>query len=137
MNHFLHEHGVIYFHLILLIRLIMAALFVALAYWMAEHMSPEAAIFWKAVLSDSGNPSWSRVASSLLLIACVVWDTRFLFTTNALPDGGSLSAQALFISSPYLINTSGKAVMMGIAGKQSSPPPPVVAGDTTSVMVGK
>ena len=119
---FLHHHTVIFLHLIILIRAVIIAVFVWLAYWMGEHMSPDAAAFWKGVLSDSGNPSWSRVASSILLIACIVWDTRFLFTSGTLPNGGDLTSQALFISSPYLINTSGKAVMMLKNGPPASPP---------------
>lgn len=136
MEQFFHHHAEIYFHLILILRAAIVGVFIAVLYWMAEHMSPGAASFWKGVLSDSGNPSWSRVASSLLLIACVTWDTVFLFRTSMLPDGGTLSAQALFISSPYLINTGGKAATM-LATRQPAPPAPPNGGDTTTVVVGK
>jgi hypothetical protein len=129
---FLARHTVIFFHLILLIRAAIISVFVWLAYRMGERMSPESAAFWKGVLSDGGAPSWSRVASSTLLIACLVWDTRFLFTTGALPNSGDLTSQALFISSPYLINTTGKAAMM-IAGRPASPIP--TSGDVTNVTV--
>lgn len=111
------------------------ALFIWLAYWMGEKMSPGATAFWKGVLSDNGVASWSRVASSLLLLACVVWDSRYLFMTQMLPNGGDLSAQALFISSPYLINTTGKAAMM-IAGRPAAPSNGT-PGDVTTVVVGK
>lgn len=139
MEQFFHHHGEIYFHLILILRAIIIGLFIAALYWMGEKMSPEAAAFWKGVLSDQGNPSWSRVASSLLLVACVMWDTIYLLRMNQLTDGGTLSAQALFISSPYLINTTGKAAMM-IATRpqqQVAPVAPSSTGDTTTVVVGK
>lgn len=130
MNSFLHHHQFLFFNLVLLIRAAMIAVFVWLAYEMASHMSADAANFWKGVLSDSGVPSWSRVASSLLLIACITWDTIFLFRTGTLPDSGSLTAQALFMSSPYVINTTGKAAMM-IATRGAPAPAPAPSNGGT------
>lgn len=88
-------------------------------YWLASKMSPGAKAFWLGVFSDGGDPSFSRVASILILIACLAWDSLYVYATMhdkahgiQLPDWEQLSGQALLIGVPYGLNVGGKAVAM-------------------------
>jgi hypothetical protein len=83
------------------------ALVLAFLYWLIGRMSPGAKTFWLGVFSDDGVPSFSRVATGILVIACVVWDSYLCFVNHSLPD---FSGQALLIGTPYGLNVSAKAV---------------------------
>ncbi|HLZ08810.1 MAG TPA: hypothetical protein VKT80_09505 [Chloroflexota bacterium] len=83
------------------------ALILAFLYWLISKMSPGAKAFWLGVFSDEGTPSFSRVATGILVVACVVWDSYLCFVNHALPD---FSGQALLIGTPYGLNVSAKAV---------------------------
>ena len=133
------HYPLIYSLVVILARAAIAALFLWLAYRMGEHMSEASAKFWKGVLSDNSTPSWSRVASSLLLLACIYWDTLYELRAGKLPDAGIYAAQALFIVSPYGINVSGKAAAM-LAGRPpglASPTSAKEEGAVVAVAVGK
>jgi hypothetical protein len=84
-----------------------------LFYALVSRMSDKAKAFWLGVFSDNGSPSFSRVASGVILVACLVWDTLLILhnlrstpTVYALPD---FTGQVLLISTPYGLNVTGKA----------------------------
>jgi hypothetical protein len=85
-----------------------------LFYMLVSRMSDKAKAFWIGVFSDNGSPSFSRVASGVILVACLVWDTLLIFHnlrasawTYSLPD---FTGQVLLISTPYGLNVTGKAI---------------------------
>jgi hypothetical protein len=78
-----------------------------LFYLLVARMSDRAKLFWVGVFSDEGTPSFSRIATGLIVLACIVWDTYLVFTNHALPD---FSGQALLIGTPYGLNVAGKTV---------------------------
>jgi hypothetical protein len=79
----------------------------AMLYFLLSRMSPGAKAFWTGVFSDDGNPSFSRVATMIILVACLVWDTYIVFYLRTVPD---LASQALFLGTPYGLNVGGKAI---------------------------
>lgn len=52
----------------------------------------------------SGKASFSRTATAIVLLAALVWISRIVWTTNALPEAGSLAALGLFLSGLYGLN---------------------------------
>lgn len=86
-----------------------AALFLFTLYAMISRMSEGAKTFWVGVHSDGGQPSWSRVASSVLLVCAIVWVSFVIYRTVSVPDVGGI---VMLISSPYGINVFGKAGSM-------------------------
>jgi hypothetical protein len=54
-----------------------------------------------------GTLSWGRVASTFTLIAAVVWVTRLVLQTHALPGLEGVTAFGL---SPYIANKTGSVV---------------------------
>lgn len=87
--------------------------------------------FWREVFSESGSPSFSRVATGALVFGGLAWVTIILLRTGALPS--DLPALALFITSPYTINRAGAAVQ----SIKDRPPvvPAVVTGGPAVVRV--
>lgn len=83
------------------------SLVLAFVYWLISKMSPGAKAFWTGVFSDEGVPSFSRVATGILVIACVVWDSYIYFVNHAPPD---FAGQALLIGTPYGLNVGTKAI---------------------------
>lgn len=98
------------------------------AYWLVGKMSDGAKTFWISVFSDGGCGSFSRVGSGLIIIACLAWDSFFVYVKHDLPDSNALWAQALLIGVPYGLNVSGNAIR-SVAGKEPAAPdcPPIVA----------
>lgn len=107
-------HSYLFFWLIkVLVRSITITFIVALLYFLVSKMSPGAKAFWIGVFSDDGTPSFSRVATGLLILACIVWDSFLVFHNGTLPD---FSGQALLIGTPYGLNVGGKAIAKVAAG---------------------
>ncbi len=64
--------------------------------------------FWRGVFSEpDGTPSFSRVATGLIVAFALGWVTSLVRTNHALPDFGGL---VLFISALYGVNKIGAAV---------------------------
>jgi hypothetical protein len=68
--------------------------------------------FWKGVFSDNGSPSFSRVATGLIVAFSCGWVTHIVWTSHALPDFAGL---ALFIGTLYGLNR-----MAGLFGNTSA-----------------
>jgi hypothetical protein len=70
--------------------------------------------FWIGVFSDDGAPSFSRVASGFIMLACVAWDSILIFHNLHSPTGvyalPDFSGQCLLIAVPYGLNVTGKAI---------------------------
>lgn len=72
---------------------------------------------WKRILQifqDDGLMSFSRVASSLVLIAWLVWCSFIVFQTRALPSG--MWEISTVVASLYGLNKVSCAVSTSIAG---------------------
>ncbi len=64
--------------------------------------------FWKLVFCESdGSPSFSRVASGLLIVFACGWITSLVLKNHAIPD---LAGIALLIGVPYGVNKLGIAL---------------------------
>lgn len=72
--------------------------------------------FWKGVFSDGDQPSFSRVASGILLAFAVGWVTAIIYHTHKLPDAGELIALGGFMTIFYVANR-GTAVASDIFKK--------------------
>jgi hypothetical protein len=57
--------------------------------------------FWKGVFSDNGNPSFSRVATGIALVAVICWITHIVRHLHAMPD---FSGPSLFVGTLYGLN---------------------------------
>ena len=85
-------------------------------YWLVSKMSERAKTFWIGIFSDGGCPSFSRVASALILVNCLAWDALYVYSTMhghggiQLPNWEHCSAQALLIGTPYGLNVGGKTI---------------------------
>jgi hypothetical protein len=73
--------------------------------------------FWKGVFSEAdGTPSFSRVATAVLVVCAVAWVTQIVKATHGLPELGGLS---LFITVLYATNRATNA----FGTKPPDPPP--------------
>jgi|GEM_PF-3144590 len=84
-----------------------AAFLLAGLYFVLSHIPERGKKFLEGVFSDGGNPSFSRVATAVLLTACLWWDTYFLYKMKALPDFGG---QIAFVTLIYGVNVAGSTV---------------------------
>ena len=84
-----------------------AAFLLAGLYFVLGHIPERGKKFIEGVFSDGGNPSFSRVATAVLLTACLWWDTYFLYKMKALPDFGG---QIAFVTLIYGVNVAGSTV---------------------------
>ncbi len=67
--------------------------------------------FWHEVFSEpDGTPSFSRVATGLIVMFSLGWVTALVRTNHSLPDFGGL---VLFIGALYGVNKIGAAVAAG------------------------
>lgn len=67
--------------------------------------------FWRRVFSEpDGTPSFSRVATGLIVAFSLGWVTSLVRMNHALPDFGGL---VLFIGALYGVNKIGAAVAAG------------------------
>ena len=57
--------------------------------------------FLAGVFSDGGQPSFSRVATGVALIASIAWVSYLVIHNKTLPDFYGI---AMFISVPYALN---------------------------------
>lgn len=73
--------------------------------------------FWKGVFSDGDQPSFSRVASALLLVFALGWVTSVICHTHKLPDASELLALGGFMTIFYVANR-GTTVASEIFKKQ-------------------
>lgn len=62
--------------------------------------------FWQRVFSDGGQPSFSRIATGLIVAFSCGWVTKLVWHNYSLPDFAGL---ALFIGTLYGINKAGNA----------------------------
>jgi hypothetical protein len=60
--------------------------------------------YWRGVFSDGDQPSFSRVASAILLIFAVGWVSSIVWHTHKLPDPGELMALGGFMTLFYITN---------------------------------
>ncbi len=64
--------------------------------------------FWRGVFCESdGTPSFSRVATGLIVAFALGWATHLVWRNNALPDFGGL---VMFIGALYGVNKLSAAV---------------------------
>lgn len=113
MKHALTQSYLFLWLIKVLVRSATVTAIVAALYFLVSKMSPAAKKFWIEVFSDDGMASFSRVATGVLILACVVWDSFLVFHNAALPD---FSGQALLIGTPYGLNVGGKAIAKVAAG---------------------
>jgi hypothetical protein len=117
------KYHLLYWVIKLVVHMAVTGAALALLYFMVSRMNAGAREFWVGVFSDSGTPSWSRVASGLIVLLGVIWVSFLVFVNHALPD---MSGLALLIGVPYGLNVVGKAgTMIGTAmsGKNAPPAP--------------
>lgn len=57
--------------------------------------------FWRGVFSDSGQPSFSRVATGFIVAFSAGWVTHIVWRSHTLPD---MSGLCLFIGTLYGLN---------------------------------
>lgn len=132
----LHHPFVIFWLVKFLIRSATIGFVVVCIYWLIGKMSPGAKAFWIGVFSDEGSPSFSRVASGIAFVACIVWDSLFVYARlhghegASLPSWEQFSGQALFIGTPYGFNVAGKAAAKIAQGAAGADCPPVPKGNT-------
>jgi len=84
-----------------LVKSAVLAALLAFVYWALEHTSPEFKAFMKGAFSDGGTPSFSRVATGFLVLACVGMDGYLVFRNHVFPDVGG---QVLLIGTLYGVN---------------------------------
>jgi hypothetical protein len=73
--------------------------------------------FWKGVFSEAdGTPSFTRVASGMLLAFACGWVSCLVYRNNALPDLGGL---ALLIGTPYGLNKLSQAAAQKLGAAAS------------------
>jgi hypothetical protein len=120
-----------------LIRLVTNAVFgvcvLTTMYWLVSKMSPGAKQFWLGVMSDSGQPSWSRVASSIIVLFGCIWTTFLVYVNHVMPD---VSGLALLIGVPYGLNVIGKSATMIANRKGVETSTTTVLGDVTGMNSG-
>jgi len=84
-----------------------AMFLLSLLYLAFSRMPERGKVFISGVFSDAGNPSFSRVATAVLLLACIWWDTYLIYKNKAIPDFGG---QIAFVSLIYGMNVAGATV---------------------------
>lgn len=72
--------------------------------------------FWRGVFSDSGEPSFSRVISAVLVGFSCGWVTAIVYNSHHLPDATQLGALGAFMVLFYATNRGTTAF-----GKQQPP----------------
>jgi len=75
-------------------------------YWLVGKMSESAKTFWVGVFSDGGVPSFSRVATGLIVVVALGWITYIVYQTRVIPDVGGV---VLLASTLYGVNVAGSA----------------------------
>jgi len=76
----------------------------AVLYWGLERTSPAFKEFMRGVFSDGGTPSFSRVATGCLVLACLGMDGYLVVRNHTFPDVGG---QVLLIGTLYGVNVAG------------------------------
>jgi hypothetical protein len=100
------EHGLLIWLVFFLTKAAAVACLCAAFYRVLKHLPEGGQKFIAGVFSDGGSPSFSRVATGLLLIFCLWWDTYFLYRNGAMPD---FTGQVLFLGTIYGVNVAGSA----------------------------
>jgi len=103
----------------LLLKFGVGGLLVGALYWFFSQMSDGAKRFWTGVFSDNGVPSFSRVATALILIAAVTWISYIVYFKREIPDVGGV---AILIGTLYGLNVAGNAASR-FGGKLEEPGP--------------
>lgn len=80
--------------------------------------------FFVGLFLDHGKPSLSRVLSTVVVFASIIWTTFILLKEHKLPDMGGLS---LYVSGTVVSLYGANKVADAI--QQRTPEPPVQAGD--------
>jgi hypothetical protein len=97
-------------------------------YWVVMKMSPGAREFWVGVFSDSGTPSFSRVATGLVVVCACAWISYLVYVNHGPPEVGGI---VLLIGTLYGINIAGSttakvansvAASKGATTKDLTPP---------------
>jgi len=97
----------------LLLKVGVATAFLTVLYWLFSRMSDGAKAFWTGVFSDAGTPSFSRVATAIMVVAAIVWISFIIYFKREIPDVGGV---VLLIGTLYGINVAGTAAAK-IGGK--------------------
>jgi MFS superfamily sulfate permease-like transporter len=74
-----------------------------------------------SLFSASPALSFGRLASFIALVACLVWDTLYLFWSKKLPDPTQYLAQTGFILALYGVSKAGETIQKLGSGSPSSP----------------
>lgn len=115
------EHGLLVWLVYFLAKASVGACLGIAAYWILKHIPERGLRFIEGVFSDGGNPSFSRVATAVLLCACMWWDTYFLYENKTMPD---FTGQVFFIGTLYGVNIAGSAASKFARREGPLPPPP-------------
>jgi hypothetical protein len=116
------QSGLIIWLVYFLAKAGIAAFLLAGLYFVLSRIPERGKKFLEGVFSDNGSPSFSRVATAVLLTACIWWDTYFLYKLKVLPDFGG---QIAFIGLLYGLNVASKfspAATVEAQKKDSVPP---------------
>jgi len=99
------QSGLLVWLVYFLAKASVATFLIAILYFALGRIPERGKKFIEGVFSDEGTPSFSRVASAFLLMACIWWDTYFLTKLHAMPDFGG---QITFVSLIYGMNVAGR-----------------------------
>jgi hypothetical protein len=91
----------------LLVKLGVAGGVLTALYWAVGKMSDRAKTFFVGVFSESGTPSFSRVATGLIVISAICWISFIVYETRGIPDVGGV---ILLIGTLYGVNVAGATV---------------------------
>ena len=101
------QSGLVVWLVYFLAKASVCAFILAALYWILSRIPERGKKFTEGIFSDAGNPSFSRVATGVLLICCIWWTTYLVYKNKAMPD---LGGQIAFISLIYGVNVAGSTV---------------------------
>lgn len=100
------EHGLLVWLVFFLTKAAVGTCAGYAVYWVLKRLPDGGQKFIEGVFSDGGSPSFSRVATGVLLCACIWWDTYFLYRNGTMPD---FTGQVFFLGTIYGVNVAGSA----------------------------
>jgi len=65
--------------------------------------------FWRGVFSDGDQPSFSRIATGMIVAFSLGWVTHLVWHNHTLPDTMTMAGLTAFMVSPYALNAAKNA----------------------------
>jgi hypothetical protein len=120
MNAIGNQSGLLVWLVYFLAKAGIAAFLLAGLYFVISHIPERGKKFIEGMFSDGGSPSFSRVATAVLLACMIWWDTYFLYKTLALIAAGhqisikeampDFFGQIAFVAMIYGVNVTGSTL---------------------------